>query len=476
MAELAIFLVEHLGPPALIVMFGFVADYVSTKGLKENAVAWLARDRSHPRGPRFGKVLLTSFLSGFLYRIFDRTLTVRFLLRSLIVSMVIFILVIGLQSIYHEEVIDKLLSLGPTWPQFIAIFLIITAINFAIDLLSNVTTVALLRLAASSGRLWDTIVVCAADLSLTIVVFTLTFPLALVTAVLIIDGSRTTVNVTATDFADDQAEPSLMQMIEEIGPKFSGTQDLKLFVIQMSMSSGGGLATFNLWANKENKLPVLLQDFASIAKSFVKNVEVLSSDDKKAELKITFNRGRTDFGWLRPVYYAAFVQGNLVRDSFLGVVQLEPIVITYRSVFAGAVGWQESYLRGTPYRTVTVCSDGAIKTAELAKSQDAKLEPPCTIRTAAFFSDVREPERELRKATIGNGGVLITPFFLTSFASSLLYYCALILLFAGAFFLRLLERVVSVPYLDITNKPFTVLGIVLFVPALALWTLVRLIV
>ena len=131
-------------------MFGLVADYVSSRGLKKR-VAWLGRDTSRPRQSKFGKVLLTSFLSGFLFRILDKSFSARFVLRSLLVSIIMLSTVVSLQAIFHDDVIDKVASIGETGLQFAVILSLLLFVNLGIDLVSNLTTLVLLRLAATSG-------------------------------------------------------------------------------------------------------------------------------------------------------------------------------------------------------------------------------------------------------------------------------------------------------------------------------------
>ena len=315
----------------------------------------------------------------------------------------------------------------------------------------------------------DTLVVIAADLSLTIVIFTLCFPLAIVGATSIVDRQRVVSHITLAPFDAKRVQ------FDENGAKF-GSQNLKQFSVRVSKSPEKRTSAVRVivWTDEAMQAHSVIQAVTEILRSGVKDIEIVQSLQDKIDLKLVFDRQRPEFRWLRSLYYAAFVQGNVIRDSFLGVLQLEPLVVPYANIYAAAARWEKIAFDNAPYRAIIKCKDGSIKHQDIVVDQVGNTEPLCPVSAAILLDDHRHLERELRVLAFGSEGIPLTPFFLTSFASSLLYYCAMILLFGGAFFLRLSKKVVSVPYLDTPNKPFTVLALVLFVPALVLWGVIRL--
>jgi hypothetical protein len=107
--DLGIYLLEHVDLASLVVVLGLVLDYVATQPLKSEALAWV-------RAGRFAvslKHFLTGFLRGFIYRLFGKRLfSVRFFLKSSLISLVLLIIVVVLQAGYQRRPISQFTGIG----------------------------------------------------------------------------------------------------------------------------------------------------------------------------------------------------------------------------------------------------------------------------------------------------------------------------------------------------------------------------
>lgn len=472
MAEIATFLLEHLGLPALVVVFGFVADYISTPELKRLAIEKLSAKGGKRSAARFGKALLASFLTEFLYRIFDKTLSWKFFARSAIVSVTLLALFFVIQLVFYDEAADQLDGIAESAFSWVIIVIIVVTANIGIDFLSNAATIVLLRLASASGRLLDTVIVIFADLSLTIVLFTLLFPIAIVAATLIVDKSTVTAELEAKPVA-----PNFLVMINEMIPRISEDKDLKLSAISLSKPDDSDVyrVLFYLWVAPDKASQSVLQDFAELSGQFgrAKTAITKKPTDEKVEMSVTLATESLSLKLILSMYYKAFAVGNVIRDEFWGAITLYPGIAKYQALYSAAVDDEgaRNESKSSGFRLAVKCRGGEVKIVEIKTVQSAQV--PCEIETAVILSN--ETDRLFRKVALQSGGVPISPFFLTSFASSVIYYFALVLLLAGSFFMRMIRRVVEMPhYIETSTKPFTILGLLVFVPAFVIWTLVRL--
>jgi hypothetical protein len=99
----------------------------------------------------------------------------------------------------------------------------------------------------------------------------------------------------------------------------------------------------------------------------------------------------------------------------------------------------------------------------LDKSEEGvELILPCDAATVVSDQVNKDEFLSLRMAVLPTAQLPITPFFMTSFSVSAFYYCAIGLSMIGVAMLRVVRLVSSTQYLDVENKPFTVLGILAF--------------
>src|SRR5262245_44553157 len=109
MPEIAKFLFEHLGGAAIILFFGFLADHFSTQQFKAEVAGWLAKRHKLSFQTHNVQKVLTSFLDGFLYRVYGHQIfSLRFFLRSCGVSILFLAVGIAVQAIYYPDYAEQL--------------------------------------------------------------------------------------------------------------------------------------------------------------------------------------------------------------------------------------------------------------------------------------------------------------------------------------------------------------------------------
>src|ERR1041384_1175440 len=179
MAEILVYLLQHLGFPVVLIAFGYIADHLSSQYLKDTIVRWISRQSTPPITTGRVRRFLKLFLDGFIHRIFGtRFLSLKFFSRTCVVSIVFLSFAVAFQFLYYPN--ESITQFRPflSRPLEAAIFLSLVLIfNFSMDYLSNIITISLLRMAMHSGRIFDTLVVFVADVTLTVTLFTLVFPI-----------------------------------------------------------------------------------------------------------------------------------------------------------------------------------------------------------------------------------------------------------------------------------------------------------
>jgi hypothetical protein len=252
--EFAIFLFKHFGLAAVIVIFGVIADYVSSPTLKADVVRWMS-DR---KNVKFSRPILTrvlnSFLEGYVQKIFAPKLwSLKFLLRSITVSVSIFVTVIIVQSILYTGAISEQFSFFEINP-FAAAGMLATALilNWVIDYAANVKTYSLLRMASESGRPLDFLLTVFADLTLTITFFVAVFPATVVASLFIFQAFNhsTTLEIRPADSLTKQQLALISQEYIDELTKLNGTKptlhtffitNLKLGRLSPPYSAGVGV-------------------------------------------------------------------------------------------------------------------------------------------------------------------------------------------------------------------------------------------
>jgi len=291
MPELAIFLFKHFGLAAVVVIFGVVADYVSSQSLKADVVAWMsAQKKTRFSRPVLSRVL-TSFLTGFVQRVFAPKLwSFRFLLRSSIVSASIFILIIFAQGLLYAGSLAEEFAFFSVNPLAAAGMLGTALIlNWLIDYAANVKTYSLLRMASESGRPLDFLLTIFADLTLTVALFVTIFPATVVASLFIFQffNRSTTYELRVADPVTNVTLAAASQ--EFIGEltKLNGTKPILHSFFVTNLSLGRHLAFAN--ADTLNYALVFTFDTATDNQALSRYTDLLDKVAKSAKLTKPLN-------------------------------------------------------------------------------------------------------------------------------------------------------------------------------------------
>jgi hypothetical protein len=462
MPEIGQFLFEQLGAAALIIFFGFLADYFSTPEFRREVALWISRKSAFDLRAQSIRSVLTAFLDGFLYRIFgSRLFSLQFFVRSCGISLMFFCVAIAIQAIYFPHVSDELITSDNYAIGAVLIGALVIS-NLCIDYLSNVQTISLLRMAAGSGRLLDVLVVFFADISLTVTLFTLLFPIGIVGGAIFAEIIRPPTAVSLKLVTPNIFDDVQLPFIEK-------NQQLKKYTVEFSLTRQ---ATHLVAPVIFRTLAVGIRDESSVISNYAEiiksNSAYFKSESKtEQEWLVKIKRRGLPLNSLaiRTLYYSAYRRANITRDEFLGVLQLEPLVIPLASVYSG----MEVYYAGYRIPDITVkCIGGEIKA--VTESDNLGCKPSFGV----FYT--RGPEKfwDEREVLAGVDHFPISPFFFTSFATSMLYYFAIVLVGLGILAMRGLSRVFSTQRLENSTKPFALLSVILFVLVESVILLVRL--
>jgi len=190
MGEVFIFLFDHIGGAALVLILGYAADQISTPALKAYIVD-LVKRRTHKHLLRAAN-FFNFFLSGFIEPVFGKkALSFSFFIRSCVVTVILLVVVLCLQIIlYGRQAFYqfRIVEYSNYVSALLLIFIILS--NFLIDYISNAKSISLLRMAANSGRPSNVPLMFVADATLTISIFSFLFPFVLASGLLIEEQFR----------------------------------------------------------------------------------------------------------------------------------------------------------------------------------------------------------------------------------------------------------------------------------------------
>jgi hypothetical protein len=464
--EFAVYLAEHFSIAALVIALGLVLDYVATPALKLEVVTWL-------RTGTFAislRNLLTGFLDGFIYRLFSaKTFSFTFFLRSSAISSVFLVVILLLQFILDRDPLSQFENLGPNFGIATLVLIVFLLTNFVIDYVSNVQTIVFLRMAAATGRVSDAIVAFYSDLIVTLAIFTFLFPLAIIASVEISAATKTTHLLRIKE-----ADEKFTALVQGAIPKPrnpNGEFNLPQRVVSIGVRTDEENKDFPLFPSGNLYL------FAPIGTSAVESaveflrlryptMKILAQSNDVASVEIAFAHPSLVFGSLWGLYYSGYRASNVTRDGFWGLVSLEPTPILASSVMGAAL--QEA---ADSAIQLVKCTSGEWKdipgkTLDTILPCDAAVVVADRIRSGGLMS--------IASAALPTSSFPVTPFFMTSFSASLLYYCSIFVSAAGIAILRMIQKVSATPYLDLENKPFTILSIVTFPVVLLLIFVARL--
>lgn len=456
MIDLGIYLLEHVDLASLVVVLGLVLDYVATQPLKSEALAWV-------RAGRFAvslKHFLTGFLRGFIYRLFGKRLfSVRFFLKSSLISLVLLVIVVVLQAGYQRRPISQFTGIGPNTSVDLAVLFILLIVNFFIDYISNVQTIIFLRMAAATGRIADVIVAFYSDLIVTLAIFTFLFPVGIICSIAFLSyvGESSQLELSATS-QDAHQWGYLFPKPRNPNTEF----DLNFFTVRVSLPSqkeklSWPSGTMYVYA-KDAKAAVNAATELVVLK--LPNTKIISQTDTNAVIETHVPHSNI-IAEIKDLYVSAYRASNVTRDGFWGLLRLESVLISAATVSDQLV----TDRIGNELKSIK-CLDGTRRELSgdlLDKSEEGvELILPCDAATVVSDQVNKDEFLSLRMAVLPTAQLPITPFFMTSFSVSAFYYCAIGLSMIGVAMLRVVRLVSSTQYLDVENKPFTVLGILAF--------------
>jgi hypothetical protein len=258
MENIGIFLAQVLGVPlAIIWLVGWMLDQWTTAEAKENFRKWWLESQALAAFSRNElSAILRIFLNGFLYRtLSERVFSKRFFVRSFILSIGATALCVVLQFLYYPagEVSEQFrISPGAPITGLFSFAILFLAASVS-DYFCNIITVSLLNMAASTGRILDTLIVMFADLATTVTVFLVVFPIGIVASSIL--------NASSAPSVSSKLRASLYAE----GPNESN-QTLALWSVKIEYDSGTAHYTNEKYIAADKGLTAsdLLSDYVSL--------------------------------------------------------------------------------------------------------------------------------------------------------------------------------------------------------------------
>jgi hypothetical protein len=464
MGEIFIFLFEHVGGAALVLILGFAADQISTPALKSYVVGLIkGRAQKKFRGENF----YLPFLQGFIEPVFGRkTLSFSFFIRSCGMSIVFLLTALFLQFIFYgtESVNQFRIFFYSGFASFVVLVVLICFV-FVIDYVSNAKSISLLRMAANSGRPSSVFLVFIADTTLTISIFTMIFPSALLISLFLTEPLLPPTQIKAAP-----VQTALRDLLAQDNPsplpRYSNYK-LHAFFLSRSKEESGLLTTSRpivlMFAPASQAEKDVLADYASVLKT-VPGFSLVGFDGDSITLDVKFG-GLPRSAWA-PLILAIDMETDVNRVAEVGarVWSLVPFMVPLSTLFGDL---QRFY---GPRLLTALCDSGEVRTTSSQNGAfpDVSCEPKLLLVTRA-----PDLNWKFRIASSASDGIPESPFFFSSFALANLYYASLFLFIAGAFLMRIVSNIFSTPFLEYETKPFTLLSLSLFPVIVLLSALLR---
>lgn len=376
MVEFAKFLQLYVGPAVLVLLFGYLADNLSSDRLKADVVRWIGSTERIKINKANVSSVLTAFLNGFLYKIFGSQLfSLKFFVRSTAVFIVFLGLALVVQAVFYESFWEEVITSSSTRVS-VVLFLSVFAFNIVIDYLSNVFSLSLLRMVSASGRVLDVVVVFFADLALTVTMFTLLFPIGMTIGIVVSEAIR-----PPTSFELKMSKESSFKIKTMLATAQPNLQlraiDLNFLGDDGKASPSRGLKQAVLVSGDDDRQNV--QDYAATVRSQYKKLDLQEVADEVTRANAQFRPIPFTRDAIKAIYYGAFVQGNVTRDEFLGIVSLAPTPIS----ISGILGLVASYLSGQQIENGELLIKAKCEDGSLRYFSDTK-EPPCAVKFASL--------------------------------------------------------------------------------------------
>jgi hypothetical protein len=469
-AELSIFLLKHFGLAAIILIFGYIADHVSSHSLKEDVARWLSAKRQLAFSRPILARVLRSFLEGYVQKIFaTRPWSIKFFIRSSLVSASIFCIVVALQWTLYEGSASDQFSCFIINP-IAGIGMLMTALflNWIIDYAANAKTYCLLRMASESGRPFDFFLTIFADLGLTVTLFVAVFPATVSASLYIFQFFNTsvTVEVRPVDpFLKNTLTSASKEYVDQLA-KLNGIAPTMHMFLVTNYKVGRHIAFATPISDSFNYLTMFTFDAADDAESVKRYSDLLDEISDGADVKIPFNEKADTPATIDversfdlasadalKIYSAASAQVNEDRRYILEMLALRTATIDFATAKIETDNWDAN-------GGIVICADGSFK--DVTSAETVKLKLPCGAKTLFSSLSLDQQQDLLDVRSLLGVEMPMTPFFVTSFSLSIMYYCVLLICLIGTLTISTLRRLFASELLDLSGKPFTIMSLVAF--------------
>jgi hypothetical protein len=462
-------LLQIFGWPAAILLAGVILDLYSDAELKTIVVEYFRGARQ----PKDIFVSLRLFLHGFLFRLLGNIANLsRFFLRSSTISIIVVIIIFTYQQ-YHIKFVKEGCYLSCHTQYFFenyvngwAILTLLFA-NCVVDYCSNVVTISLIELATRHCNRLQFLVIAAASLSLSVIIFTTIFPIGIVLSVLVhqMTDSSARLNVAPTG---KEYFPEMLVNLTKNAMSKTG--------FQMSYFSITPMDNFSPTQTVPEVMPLVTKSTSSPREQTEVAAQLITGgneDDSfiiggkesgwSAFVTVEDHPPIPSTNWLWAAYEAAFTAANLVREGFLGAIQFEEIDQTLsgfnRDLFARFRGPLEYAIKckSTGYRSIIKTLAGIDNILDAAKETCGD-----DIVAIAFLPNADSVVRRLKINGSEWRKIPISPFFLSSFTVAVIYYLGVVTTWLVLWLDRKSSQFFSNRYLKTGKYPFTFVSAAIF--------------
>lgn len=479
MADIAVFLFEQVGVLALLLIIGYFIDLISTREFKDDVNEWIKSHYKINYSQEWISHLLKSVLDGVMHRIYgSRIFSLKFVIRTCVVSILFLISAVVIQiSFYSEEAIQQYRLIVNRPIDALILILSLTVTNFVVDYISNVTSISFLRMAAQSGKLFDTFLVFVADVTLTITIFSLIYPAGALVALTFNQSSNR--SISADVFHGSKPvlmiyEDRLRKRLDLLNENFRD-MELRTFYFQgitAASSTPVYTPTIALYYRKDSDLPNIVRDYLDFMKTLGVVVgHSINQSNSRLRLQIDIAPPLFSFDLLISLYYASYQNSNIMRDHIIKLIKMKPGGISVTKMYQDFV--YSADFSPYPQKEMAGFKCTRFDHRDEKEGADIWMEKFHIIPWEDVVSDVKAEGCELSYVImnmdefdfwwdmlcVSSAGLElpIAPFFVTSFATSILYYMILLVLFVGGVTWRLLQRLYSTSYLNTREYPITIL-------------------
>jgi hypothetical protein len=338
--------------------------------------------------------------------------------------------------------------------------------NCVIDYVSNTITVSLIELGESKCNSLQFIIIALSDVALTILVFTLLFPIGIIISIITQEFSKPIVRVDVALLSQDyipRATENLLTLhdndyivsilnvkpLDEAPSSTPQKADLLFLMTKRGTTLHDQItsaATLLAWGDEDSEFVVGGKESGWSAV-----VSVLDYPDF------------TDMQWFSSAYQAAFSGANYIRDAFLALIRLRPVDET---VFGFYSKLQDHYV-GMP-GVILACENGEMMEAQMESSNVNQIVAEgknlCEGKMLSVILFPNAPSIRGKARSIAESAVQIPVgvFFTSSFIVSILYYLGILLTWIMLWIDRKTSQFFSARYLKTSRYPFSIIAAFFF--------------